>query len=178
MPWRAVPVCILHRGCFRIVMLVASGWLPCAFAGGLGHGKTVIGLVRLTPGVAGVNQRPGASRFAPGGTPPARSRQAFGPARRHFHSPGGSKGTVRRWCFVRQPSPSKRRESALGRTLNRSVPPVARLLRIFGSHSLFQGNAPFVFSDAATDMTSGSIGGFYLPFQSFRFFWQRLFPSS
>lgn len=131
-----------------------------------------------TAGVAGVNQRPGASRFAPGGTPPARSRQAFGPARRHFHSPGGSKGTVRRWCFVRQPSPSKRRGSAVGCTRNRSVPPVARLLRIFGSNSLFQGNAPFVFSDAATDMASGSIGGFYLPFQSFRFFWQRLFPSS
>ena len=129
-------------------------------------------------GAGGVSQRRGASRFAPGGTPPARSRQASGPARRHFHSPGGSKGTVRRGCFVRRPSPSKRRGFAVCCIRNRSVPPVALLHRIFGSNSLFQGNAPCVFSDAATDMAFGSSGGFYLSIQSFRFFRQRLFPSS
>lgn len=50
-------------------------------------------------GVGGVNQQRSVSCFTPGGTPPVRSRQASGPARRHFHSPGGSKGTVRCVCF-------------------------------------------------------------------------------
>lgn len=141
MPWRAVPRCILHRGCFCIVMLVASGWLPCAGARGLRHGKTVVGAIRQTP-------RCGTSPFA-----------AFA-IRTRRNSAGAVPSGVRScpeafpfaWRFQRN-CPFAVSPSGTVCDLSRSpLPPVdsapdqsrqwRTARRIFGSLGQFQGNAP------------------------------------